>query len=383
METDTPARGPQYLEQDTNPPPLAPSPAEPNAPDPQLVNKANQILAKFLADNDYHPVLLCGTAAAGKTTMLASLCAFLSTCGTAAFDFGEWFDPGDSSDAREQLEEAQRFFRDMVYQFRDGTAPDATHFPLPYIIPLKVTPINVNTMPRGADGRPRAAKLAVMDMRGEFFKPDQTAAVHRPMHADTEALLRAFERGVSMVYLAPFTRVDGYNNHAAQMEPHEGPIQPQIRFIEDPDEALRNAIKRYENVRTTRGIDRHLFMLTKWDLRTKGTEAPGFLMPEQSEIEAILERKFATSWSAFRALRTSAQSKWFVQYSAGIISGREVTRQHGESRRRLERYSKVLWNWLYEGAVGGDQQRSVRLFPDVAPRPAPWFEKLLTGRSMH
>src|SRR5580765_278621 len=120
MDADIPPRGPQFLDPETNPPPLPPSTPDSNAPDTQMVNRANQILAKFLADNDYHPVLLCGTAAAGKTTMLASLCAFLSTCGTAAFDFGEWFDPGDSTDAREQLEEAQRFFRDMVFEFRDG-----------------------------------------------------------------------------------------------------------------------------------------------------------------------------------------------------------------------------------------------------------------------
>jgi hypothetical protein len=123
-------------------------------------------------------------------------------------------------------------------------------------------------------------------------------------------------------------------------------------------------------------------MLTKWDIRTKGTEDPGFSAPTEREITEFLEEKFGSSWAAFRCLRASRDSKWFVQYCAGIIAGRQVIKQRGESLARVDRYSKVLWNWLYEGAkrVNGQSHEHV-LFPDVVPKPRSWMETWIGGRS--
>lgn len=344
-----------------------------------MVNRPGQMLARFLSNNDYHPVILCGTSQAGKTTMLASLCAFISTCGTASFDFGEWFDQGESSEAREQLDEAQRFFRDMVYQFRNGVAPDATHFHLPYIVPLKVTATDINMMPRGSDGRPRSARFAIMDMRGEFFKPNPVD-IYRPMHAEAESLLHAFERGVSMVYLAPISRVDGYTGQSGQREPHQV-SDGRSAFMEDPDAALVNAIKGYERVRPTRANDRHLYMLTKWDLHTHGPESNEFATPDKGAIESILRRQYSSSWAAFQAMRAARRAKWFMQYSAGVISGRQVIQPQGESIECMQRYSKVIWNWLYEGAARGTQNEDAPLlFPDIVPRQPSWYERMLAGQ---
>lgn len=381
------SRGPQY----TNPaasatlPPASAAPA-PTTPAtvlsavPLPVNRAGQMLAAFLAEHDYHPVVLCGTAQAGKTTMLASLCAFLRTSGVASFDFGEWYDPGDSAEANEQLAEAQRFFRIHVKDFIDGMSPEATHFPLPYIVPLIVTPTTSSLMHRGSDGQARPVKFAVMDMRGEFFKPDPLSAINRPMHAEAQALLQTYERGVSMIYLAPTTRIDGYATKLlGQLEPHQTE-DADTRFQEDPDEALMNAIKSYERMRPTRAHDRHLYLLTKWDLHTHGTEPANFAAPSRHEVEGLLRRKYGSSWAAFRALRAARGSKWFVQYSAGIISGRAVIKQQADSLDRLERYSKVLWNWLYQSATRtADQREGHLLFPDVVPRPPSPLFKWLTG----
>jgi hypothetical protein len=348
----------------------------------QQVNVASQLLARFLGEQGYHPVVLCGTAQAGKTTMLASLCAYLKTCGTASIEFGDWFDLGESAEAKEQLEEAQRFFKYSVGDFKEGIGPAGTQIHLPYIVPLIVTPTNTRGMPRGADNRIKPVKFAMMDMRGEFFKPNRVTPLHRPIHPDAQSLLRSFERGVTMLYLAPVTRIDGYGyGGAGQFEPHDND-DADIRFEENPDEALLNAIRGYESARPVRGMDRHLFMLTKWDIRTKGTEDPGFSAPTEREITEFLEEKFGSSWAAFRCLRASRDSKWFVQYCAGIIAGRQVIKQRGESLARVDRYSKVLWNWLYEGAkrVNGQSHEHV-LFPDVVPKPRSWMETWIGGRS--
>jgi hypothetical protein len=389
MNINAESKGPQYVvdrtpdagsPQPTPPPPSAADSTPPRG-EAQMVNTASQMLARFLINNDYHPVILCGTSQAGKTTMLASLCAFLSTCGTASFDFGEWYDQGDSSEAREQLDEAQRFFRDMVYQFRHGVAPDGTHFHLPYIVPLKITATNIDMMPRGGDGRPRSAKFAIMDMRGEFFKPNPVD-IFRPMHAETEALLHAFERGISMVYLAPVSRIDGYTGQNGQHEPHQV-ADGTTAFLEDPDAALVNAIKGYERVRPTRAHDRHLYILSKWDLHTHGPESDEFATPDERAVESILQRQFASSWAAFRAMRAAQRAKWFMQYSAGVISGRQIIQPQGESVESMRRYSKVIWNWLYEGAArSGEQEGAPLLFPDIVPKRASWYERLLAGQSL-
>lgn len=336
------------------------------------VDRAAQVLVDQLLQNDYHPVILCGTSAAGKTTILASLCSFLERSGMATFDFGPW--PADASTGSElaRLKMAKDFFYERVQAFSRGEAPPSTGSALPYFVPLEIMPSRDSaTLRDPADGSIRPVRLAVMDMGGELFKPAPSVGnIRRAMPRDVEQLLFQYSKGVSMLYLGPVTRKAGYQTGTeSQLEPHQSDDwEKQIK--EDPDAALINAMASYESKRPHRRQDRHLFVLSKWDL-VRSLSSSAFMQPGQPNVESEILGRFPKSWARFKAMRVNPRAKWFVQYSAGVISDRTVSIfGAGVERDALDRYAMVMWNWLYAGATRSDTSpEGITLFPEVVPEP--------------
>lgn len=351
----------------------------------ESADRGARLLVDQLLKYDYHPVILCGTSNAGKTTALASLCNFLKLSGRASVDFGPWPSDGGSSENASKLDQAKQLFHEVVEDFRRGVAPPPTGIRLPYVVPIEIMPTDDRAARRDAKGSGNLTpvRLAIMDMGGELFKPQPSVAGYRAPPSDVVEVLRMFTRSVSMVYMGPTTRLAGYKSHRdARLEPHETELRDDM-IKEDPDAALINAIKGYEQVRPNRRSDRHLFVLSKWDLKVP-VDQPAFDAPERNQIEHEVDSRFPAAWAAYRAMRVHPRAKWLVQYSAGIISDRSVTSyaKGSPERERIDDYAMVMWNWLYRGATRSPQTpQGLVLFPELVPEELPFWRRLLSGRA--
>lgn len=356
-----------------NPPSAQPSagnvPAQPGPTEP-VDSAAKRMVAQLLKYN-YHPVILCGTSSAGKTTMLLSLCAFLKKTGEFDVQFGEWHSSGSAQDDA-KLDDARKFYNKKLQEFQRGLGPEGSAGSLPYIIPIKITPTRndlakINTSTQQVE----PVRLAFMDMAGEWFKPISEDRLTQHQLSDVQKLLFHYDRSVSLLLLAPPTAKDGYTQNESQFEPWEKGTDFE-KLMHHPDTALRNALSLY-NTRPSKRNDRLLFLLTKWDLAVKeGVDSPVFSEPSRTYVEAELTSRFSDAWSAFKAMRISPNSKWMTQYCAGVIKGRDITTlEEGTApREAIDRYAKVLWNWLYRGATRDAQcPEGLLLFPNLLPKP--------------
>lgn len=383
---DDKSKVPDWLEPTAGAPAPAPPPPAPAKPGPEEpTDRGARLLVDQLLKYDYHPVILCGTSNAGKTTALASLCNFLKLSGRASVDFGPWPSDGGSSDNTSKLVQAKQLYHDLVDDFRRGLAPKGTGAALPYVVPIEIMPTDDRAVRREAKGSGNLApvRLAIMDMGGELFKPQPAVPGYRQPPTDVVEVLRLFSRSVSMVYMGPTTRLSGYkSNHDIRLEPHESESRD-TAIMEDPDAALINAIKGYEGVRPNRRSDRHLLVLSKWDLSVP-VDQPAFGEPERNLIEHEIDSRFPEAWAAYRSMRVHPRAKWLVQYSAGIISDRSVTSyaKGSPERDRLDDYAMVMWNWLYRGATRSPQTPDgMVLFPELLPEELPFWRRVFTGRA--
>lgn len=348
------------------------------------VDVAAQLMVGSLESLGYHPVILCGTNGSGKTTAMASLCSFFLLRG-GSIEFGKWPSDGGSTEHAERFAQARQFYDKVVNDFTNGIAPKATGAGWPYIVPLEITPTTQPaTMPVGPTDIPRPIRVAFVDMTGELYKP--RSADDRGGHKlnEVQQLLTLFPRGVSMIYFAPTTRIEGYNlGSGDSAEPHKT-TDEEHRVREDPDLALINALSAYVEARPVRKHDRHLFVLSKWDLACN-VEDPGFTEPDPMYVQReYLDKDFPSAWGKFKTMHASPRSKWWLQYSAGLINGRTRRRDAAESPvgLALDLYAKVVWNWIYRGATRGDDfPEGLVLFPELQPpQPKRWFSSPFWGR---
>jgi len=348
------------------------------------VDVAAQLMVGSLESLGYHPVILCGTSGSGKTTAMASLCSFFSLRG-GSIEFGEWPHDGGSAEHAERLTQARMFYHKIVDEFTSGIAPTATGGGWPYIVPLEITPTTHAAVPGvGSNAPARPTRVAFVDMTGELYKPKSSDDRGGHKLNEVQQLLAMFPRGVSMIYFAPHTRREGYTwGSRDSAEPHETSDQ-ETRVREDPDLALVNALSAYVAARSVRSLDRHLFVLSKWDLAC-GVEEPGFSDPDPLRVQReYLTMNFPKAWGKFCAMQASPRAKWWLQYSAGLMKGRTRRRDPADSKvgSDLDLYAKVVWNWIYRGATRGDDfPEGLVLFPELQPpQPKRWFSSPFWGR---
>lgn len=312
-------------------------------------------MADRLREKGFHPVIVLGTTASGKSTLLSSLIGYLKTEPSASISIGEWIVPPDSPYGEYHLKEYQLFFHHSVQNFLNGIGHAKTMLNYPVFIPVVVRPGN---------GLPDV-KFAFLESPGEWYLPKpETAAFFQPLKQEILDVLFHFPGRLSVLHVAPFTTVDGYGNNLTDFDNSQG--------RSDSDLGLLGAIKSYENVRATPHKDSHLFLFTKWDLYAKPHAAgEKFSQPDPEELSALLYERFNQSWTAFQsmAIGDTKGRRSYMQYCAGLISGNEVRRMEDEIRPILQRYPRTVWNWLYTNATTKDGQPGQALFRDVLPVP--------------
>lgn len=319
---------------DTPVPPIA---------EPAALSADQVVYANRFVQQKYHPVVLIGSAAAGKTVMLLSLLAYFKNNAVgnnlSAF-FGDDLFSAAESTLRDQ---ADRYFERTVSDYVRGTTDAATKIGKPLFIPARVC---------GQSGT--EAKFAFMESDGEWYQPDRSPnaqAFIAPFKPELEALLKQYPDGISFLWVAP---------HMSASAPGSGLATDADELMRQANESLSGAFQNYETLRRHNSArDTHMFIVTKWDTFVSETSPADIRVSLDRardgeichEVDNFIARIYAGPYGRFQAINSPLENKIVFRYSAGLFNDR--SRGSGVGEETLNTYPRDVWNWLYEGALKG------------------------------
>lgn len=298
-----------------------------------------RVLAENMSEGGYHPVIIFGTSHSGKSSLLGSLLKCFQVEGShgVGISFGESLLPEGTSHGKDAVQLAESLFYRSQQEYIDGQGHEATRIQFPFFVPVILRPNN----------RP-PVKFALMESNGESYQPDRgSGRFFQQLKQEVEAVLTHYEKGISFIYLAPYTQSRSQGD-AMTMDQDRAQIN-------DAGLALVGVMDAYEKLRKDKHDDMHMMLVTKWDA-SKSNEsdlADVLGAPDPGEIEAFAISKYRQAFAAFKGLSLRGDQRSLMQYCSGLFNGREIRKPPDELVPTLDRYPLVLWNWLYANASDG------------------------------
>lgn len=293
-------------------------------------------LAQELMSKGYHPVMIFGTRASGKSSLLASLFHYLlsDSSSPAIAVLGEWIVPIDTSYGQSVADAATHFFNHVVQSFYDGVAAPSTRDDFPYYIPIILRPNN---------GQPEI-RLAILESRGEWYHIDKSSKDLFPkLREEVADVYRNYPSSISVLLIAPYVIGEAYSDNESS--------ELSVTEMRESDTALLGALQAYQMERHHREYDKYLFILTKWDAHTRSINVKNFVNPPRGLVEHLITERFPRSWTLFRAMQSGMPMS--MQYSAGLMSGTERIDIPLRHQPIMQKFPKALWGWLYSNATNG------------------------------
>jgi hypothetical protein len=329
-------------------------------------------LALIMQEQGYHPVMIFGTTNAGKTCLLLSLFAILETQAeklrAGASLKASLFE--DDSDASQELySAAKKTFHILTKAFINREAIPATKSAYPFFIPIELKP-------RGVDAPP--IRLAFMESAGEWYNSNRERGqgygdldvLYRPLKRSTEAFIANFGKGITFLYLAPYTQ----QRRSGVEEPAK-----EVFEMAKAREALEGVLAAYDAKRINgRQDDFHQVLVTKWDKRAEGkVDRAAYIEEDREELEKFFSLKYGAAWHKFDTIEASRGRKGLNAYCAGIMTedGLLPVPADDEAADVINDYPIRLWARLYKNALISAGQDPLSPFP-LPPEPNP-FVKLV------
>ena len=297
-------------------------------------------LSALLVDKNYHPVLIFGTRASGKSTLLTSLFSYFQTDPKSAAScyLGEWIIPVETVAGSMIADEASRFFNRVVSDFHSGTAAASTQFILPFFIPVVIKPNN----------KKPTINVALFESSGELYQVNKDSSRYHPdLRPEIKEIYENYSGTLSIVIIAPYIMSEAYSG----LEIADEKITEEFRLTDD---ALLASLQNYQKYRKFPEKDRLNFILTKWDVHMDGISNKGFVEPPEGLVEHLIHQRFPKAWVNFGNLKDASNNSMVVMpYSSGLISGREALPIPTQFKARINIFPRTLWNWIYIGASNG------------------------------
>lgn len=324
-----------------------------------------------LHKQNYHPVLLIGSSAAGKTALLLSLLAYFKqnpSSRIGAF-FGQDLFRGDEVAL---YEDALQFFNRSVAEFLGGETAAATRIGAPMFIPVR---INGSEQPE--------VRLAFIESEGEWFQPDPNLkSYYKPFRPDIEDLLGQYPEGISVIWVAPYAGSSCKASAYATADPN---AQTSVA-----NESLQGAMANYEALRSQNcEKDSHIFLVTKWD-NYKSQEITDITSSLdrnndpliRSEVNSFLYQTYRGAFSTFNAIKVPDSQKSVFRYTAGAFRSR-TSLPIAATQETLLSYPRDMWNWLHRSVGIAHPEWNIGQRSLIPPPPPPkksiWslFDKLM------
>ncbi|MEF2148369.1 hypothetical protein [Aquilutibacter rugosus] len=304
-----------------------------------------KLIAEQLNTLGYHPVVIVGTAGAGKTALLLSLLGYLRGASKATnvqVMLGQPLIDQTTAYGQQIQEQAVGLFNQALQAFLSGVAPPATKASQPFFVPVEL---------QFHDGK--VQRYAFLESDGEWYRPDYNSpALYKDLRPELEALFNHFKGSISMFYVAPATQMsfDG----ASPRRPVGGSNAASMR---DAAQGLVGAMQHYSQHRAhKRRLDLQMFLLTKWDsVFEPGAASRGFEEPQLEDAVAFARDHYSDAFAYFESMNVGdrpERKKVVMQYSSGLMSNRIIASPDRIELRALHTYHRRLWNLLSRFAFG-------------------------------
>jgi hypothetical protein len=334
------------------------------------LDRLGEELALHVEAAECHPVILFGSRSTGKTSLILSLLASVKTepilrtglrLGDALLDIR-------SAIGKEQYEIAEGMFGQKTQQFIDGVKPAATSLKRPFFIPVDFLPHD----------KPEA-RFAFMECNGEWFQPDRSSAkLFAPLNKHIEDFIGCYDAPITFIHVLPFTQNANASLSAAEKV-------KDVELIQEASLAVSGALQAYGRIRINKGGDRHLLLVTKWDVRKRaGLSNEDSLTSTTEEVGEFVGESYAQAFAAFQGITLRDDQKYIASYCSGLMNEDKVLVLNKSSDLRLDvlNYPVNLWKWLYGNALDATGLPKQDPFP--APEPPGlvdqffnWLKKLL------
>jgi hypothetical protein len=318
---------------------------------------SGKALALAMEKLNYHPVIVFGHSNSGKTTLLLSLIAFLTTDAQAAIGIrlGQPMLDLTQSDGIEMWERAQRIFGINTQAFIDGTAPDATATRVPFFVPLVISPSGGEEV-----------RLALMDSNGEWYAPNPESPAYYPeLRPQLRDFFINYSGRLSLLHVLPRTQLTVNGDGSGHADDR--------RMLQNADSALRGAIDEYNKHRADRSDDAHMMLVTKWDAQAlaHGQALAQVLVDNAQAVRAFIKTNAPQAFTSLEAIRTHTRSLELRAYCAGRINGKQLRYplSNSDLDAVIRDYPRQLWRWLYRQASDGKE------LPLPPPPQRPWYER--------
>lgn len=334
------------------------------------VNRLGEDLALHVEAAECHPVILFGSRSTGKTSLILSLLASLKTEPSlrTGLRLGDPLLDLNSVIGKEQYDIAEGMFGQKTQQFIDGVKPESTGLKRPFFIPVDLLPHD----------KPEA-KFAFMECNGEWFQPDRNSAkLFAPLNKHIEDFIGCYEGAITFIHVLPFTQ-----NASASLSTAEK--VKDVELIQEASLAVSGALQAYGRIRINKGADRHLLLVTKWDVRKReGLSNEDSLTSTTLEVGEFVEEHYSQAFAAFQGMTLRDDQRYIASYCSGLMNEDKVLvlKKSNDLRLDVLNYPVNLWKWLYGNAL------DVAGLPKQDPFPAPeppgildqffnWLNKLL------
>lgn len=315
-----------------------------NPEDDHLQTAGLSSLGATLFGNGFHPVLIFGTRATGKTTFLTSMLSFF----TSMPDAGVTVTLGDQISQTEvgaqAHESAEKLFHVQVSDYLSGTAPAVTQDAFPFFVPLEL---------RKA-GETAITKIALMESSGELWQAGNYKNNVLSLRDEILDIYRSYPGPLSVMIVVPYAMSEAYTG--------EDTREKDLYEFRRSDASLLQALQIYQRNRPTGNRDQFYFVLTKWDMHTQQIASEEFINPDGSLVSSLIEERFPRAFNYFKSMSSEHRSRYTV-YSAGLIGGTRVLQVPVSMMPVLQEFPYRLWRWIYANATGGEDLYGVQQRP--------------------
>jgi hypothetical protein len=218
-----------------------------------------------------------------------------------------------------------------------------------------------------------------MECNGEWFQPDRNSAkLFAPLNKHIEDFIGCYDGPITFIHVLPFTQNANTSLSTAEKV-------KDVELIQEASLAVSGALQAYGRIRMDKGGDRHLLLVTKWDVRKRaGLSSEDSLTSTTEEVVEFVEESYSQAFAAFQGMALRDDQKYIASYCSGLMNEDKVLvlNKSNDLRRDVLNYPVNLWKWLYGNAL------NVTGLPNRDPFPAPeppsllhqfftWLNKLL------
>jgi hypothetical protein len=291
-------------------------------------------LGHSLYSSGFHPVLIFGTAATGKTTFLTSMLSFF----TSTTDVGITITLGDpisrSTVGLKAHESSEKLFHYQVNNYLNGTAPVQNQEAFPFFVPVEL---------RRSRNR-EIIRIALLESSGELWSVAMKKNYVQELREEISDVYRNYPLPMTIIMVVPYAMSEGYTGTDS--------TQNDRALFQDSDIALHQTLQVYQKYRPPHIRDKFCFVLTKWDLHTQVLASEEFTNPNGELVKSLVKQRFPRAFGHFENMIDQDLARC-IPYSAGLIGGTKILEVPRDLKPTLDDFPYKLWGWIYKNATNG------------------------------